>query len=446
MKNASRQNGRMQGFFLLEVIIALVVASIFFGGVQFLFRRGTVDQQARQTAEFHNAVKSAAELHIRNVYATVIAGSTGSSPFALSVPMLQAAGYLQGYATTNRYGQTPCVLILQPVPNQVFPVLVLEGGSDLTDEEQTKIAGYMKNGARLNVTGGILRARANTGIANIPMNNFITRNCSGTAASGNRVASLMNFDLNTAASPVLYNTTITGNTNANTMFTNLNMAGNNITNIGNANAATVNATTVNAVTGNFVNLNVTGNVNSDCLVARSDPNFFVCPAANSNVNTVVANGVSSSVFTGRTDPTYNVIPDLNSNMNTVVANTVTADRFVDKNNGAFFVDPAADSTIRDAFVTDRSSTDKLSYFMPNFVEREVSLPLRDGQSIGAVSCLGTGITSIYLIPQNIVIPPNLIIRPSATLAGSNWVVNIRDGVNAPIANSTYFAKLGCYYA
>jgi hypothetical protein len=276
----------------------------------------------------------------------------------------------------------------------------------------------------------VLTAKGTAGIYNIPLTNYANRNCSGTPVSAGRVAAAFVFDVNTIAAPFLYTTVVTGNPNANTMFTNLNMNNNNVNNVNTVNAATVNATTLNA----------------DCFVAKSNPAYYVCPASNSVINTATGDTIAVNKLFGRTNASYYVTPDLTSNVNALIAETLTARIFYDKDNTSFFVDPAANSNIRDAFVTNRRSDVRLSNFLANFVDSAFSIPLSDGGTVAAATCLDGGQSSIYLIPQDIHVPADLIIRPRATLIGPNWVITVRDGSNNPVPNTTYFAKLGCYFA
>lgn len=425
----TRNLGHRFGFALIELLVALTVigAVVYYGARQITEAQATLIDKS--VADYHNSVMQYGQRWIRDNYATALAGATTTAPYVLNVATLNAA-YTANLATGNRYGHTACILILQPSTGVLQPVFVTEGGNDLTGAQQLRIALRMNNGATIESISGVLRARGIGQAFDVPLTNFVTRNCSGTAATINRVAANMAFDTNTNRASFLYNTTITGNPTANTMLTNLNMGGNNITNVNNIAATTA---------------TIAGNITGDCFVDRNDPTFRVCPRTQSNINNIDANNVRAARYSGKTDPSFFVVPDGASNMNNVTASTVTTSVLYDSDNVAFFIDPAANSNVRDMFLTNRRADVPVSNMLPKFVDNEQSAVVSDGASIAVTACQNGGQPYIYLIQQDPVIPANLIIRPRATLSGSNWLISIKDGAGATNA-STYFGKLGCYYA
>jgi prepilin-type N-terminal cleavage/methylation domain-containing protein len=425
----TRNLGHRFGFALIELLVALTVigAVVYYGARQITEAQATLIDKS--VADYHNSVMQYGQRWIRDNYATALAGATTTDPYVLNVATLNAA-YTANLATGNRYGHTPCILMLQPSTGVLQPVFVTEGGNDLTGGQQQRIALRMNNGGTIETISGVLRARGIGQSFDVPLTNFVSRNCSGTAASINRVAANMAYDTNTNRASFLYNTPITGNTSANTMLTNLNMGGNNITNVNNIAAATA---------------TIGGNITGDCFVDRNDPTFRVCPRTSSNISNIDANNVRAARYSGKTDASFSVVPDGASNMNNVTATTVTTSVIYDSDNVNFFIDPAANSNVRDIFLTNRRSDVPLSNMIGKFVDNEQSAVVSDGASIPAAACQNGGQTYIYLIQQDLVIPANLIIRPRATLSGSSWLISIKDGAGASNA-STYFGKLGCYIA
>jgi hypothetical protein len=424
-----------RGSFLLEALVALaLIGLISYSGLGKV-REYYATQVDKTVADYHNSVIILANRWVRDNYATAIAGATSTTPYVLSVTALNTA-YGTSLATANRYAQTPCVLILQPSAGVLQPLFVTEGGTDLSLNQAQRIAQRMINGGTIQTVGAALTAVGMGQHYSVPMANYVTRNCSGTAATINRTAANVAYDTNTNRASFLYNTVITGNPNANTMFVDLNMNNHNINNVNTLNATTINATTINT----------TGNISAACFYDVNNILYFLCPSGQSNLNNVDMNNVRAAKYSGKTDPSYFVVPDTASNMNTVQANTFTGSIFYDKDNTTYYVDPASNSNIRNAFVTDRRSDVRLSNLLPNFVECGTSVPLSDGQTVSACTCLDGGQPSIYLVPKNIQIPANLIINASASLSGSTWTVSIKDGANAPVPNTTYFAKLGCYFS
>ena len=418
-----RKYQQYPGFALIELLVAVTVVGtiISYGSRQLTEAQATLIDKT--VADYHNSVMSYGQRWIRDNYATALTAATANTPYVLDVANLNAA-YSANLATKNRYGQTACILILQPSLGVLQPVFITEGGNDMTGAQQQRVALRMNNGGTIENIGGVLRARG-IGLAfDVDLTNFASKNCSGASASINRVAANMAYDTNTNRASFLYNSTVTGNTNANTMLTNLNMGGNNITNVNNIDAVSI---------------------TSECFVDRNDPTFRVCPRTASKINNLNANDISAARYSGKTNAAFYVIPDTTSNMNNVNATTITTSVMYDADNTDFFLDPGANSKIRDMFLTNRRSDVPVSNMLSKFVDNEQSSIVTDGATIPASACANGGQPYIYLIQQDPVIPADLIIKPRATLSGANWVISIKDGGGTSNA-STYFGKMGCYYA
>jgi type II secretory pathway pseudopilin PulG len=443
-QNLQQQNvpRKQRGFLLTELLIGSVLIGTALVGLGVVATTVVDRQQEAAASAYSKRVADAARAYIRTNAPAIVAGSTATTPFVLNVATLKSANELEeGWAPTNTFGQTPCVLILQPSAGKLTPVLVYEGGLTLPEARLRRVAqaGTAEGGFLDPNTATPLTARGGWGTYNIDMTNYVSRNCSGSAATAGRPVQALLFDPSQQQAPFLYANAVPGNTTANTMYTTLNLNNNNISNVATLTAQTVNATTVNAGT-----VTATGNIESDCLVARSNPAFFVCPASNSNINTATANTVAANQYFGRTNAAYSVIPDGLSNMNQVVAENVTARTLIDKDNNSFVVDPAGTSVIADSYVTNRSTTARLSTFMAKFIQESLSTLSVDGDLLAKEVCADAGQPYIFTIPKDIKIGPDYIARYFAVDAGANWQVRIRDGSNNPITGASAIVNAGCY--
>ncbi len=437
-----------QGFTLLEALMGafILAATIAFAapfGQRYLDDR--VDQAA---ASYHKTILDVSKRYMKDNFAAIIAGSSASSPFVLNVTTLKAGNYLpSSWGPVNAYNQTPCVLILQPAPNRLQAVAVTEGGRTMERMRLVRAANL------LGAEGGLidpdiaapLTAKGSFGSFTIDLTNYVTKSCSGTAATAGHLAAAMLFDGSQVLADFLYRNEVPGYPQANTMNTAINMNGNNINAVNTVNASTVNATTGNittvtsAITNtgilNTTTVNASGNVNANCFVDRNDANFYVCPSASSVINTLYG-----SVYYSRENPSYYVQPHLNSRLNEISTRVL-----YDLDNMAFKVDPSGDSVIRNAYVTDRTNTARLAALLPNFVDTAVSSPQINGAMVTKPACLDSGQPYIYLIPQSDKVPATQIINRDVTDFGATWRVNIVDGVGGGIPSATVFAKTGCYY-
>jgi type II secretory pathway pseudopilin PulG len=436
------QKFRQRGFLLVDFLVGTVLIGVSLTALAPIALNVIDQRQESAAAAYQKRVADSARQWIKSNSPTILAGATAATPFVLNVSTLKSTGDLEvGWSTTNTFGQTPCVLILQPTPGKLQPMLLFEGGVAIKEARLRRIAqaGTAEGGFVDPNTPTPLTARGGFGTFNVDLTNYTSRNCSGvTTGPGRPVAALL-FDPGQQQAPFLYANPVPGNVNANTMNTNLNMGGNNINNVNQVNATTVNATTVNTGT-----LNATGNINSECLVSPSNPAFFTCPAGTSNHNITIGNTFAANQYFGRTNNAYSVVPDLTSNMNQVVAENVTARRFFDKDNAAFYVDPASTSIIANSYVTDRSITARLSSMLPKFVQEALSPVAVDGDLVPKEICADGGQPYVFTIPKDIVLGPDYTAKFSASDAGANWRVNIKDSGNNAVAGSTSFVNGGCY--
>ena len=88
-----------------------------------------------------NTVQKAVNRFIADQQSTISAGSSATSGYTLTVPMLISAGYLPaGYSPVNAYTAAYRTLIFQPAAGKFHTMTFLTGGSTLSMSEARKLA------------------------------------------------------------------------------------------------------------------------------------------------------------------------------------------------------------------------------------------------------------------------------------------------------------------
>lgn len=201
-----------------------------------------LQQQANQTATMvttaqqEKQILDAAGPFVQQNLATIQAAATATSPYSISIAQLAAAnigpnGLPAGFSATNPYGQTWQVQVLQPTPGNLQVLVVgvnTSAQTKLTDMQAAAIASYVgqaggfvpQNDSGIYPTGAIYGNAAgwrisSTGFANI---------------SGGQPAALLAINNGQQQNLALYRVAVPGQSQLNTMSTNLNMGGNIIQN------------------------------------------------------------------------------------------------------------------------------------------------------------------------------------------------------------------------
>ena len=247
-----------------------------------------------------NTVQKAVNRYIADQQATIAAGSSASSGYTLTVPMLITAGYLPvGYSSTNAYTATYRTLIFQPTANKFHTMTFLTGGSTLSLSDARRLAnhigpagGYIENGLAKGALGSWQENLSAFGGYN----------------PGDGSVVIAGFYSNGAlVNDYLYRHSVAGHPELNTMGTTLNMGSNDI-----SSAKTVGAQTLNASADvNTARLTATQSIQSNGTInaggsITSSSNI----AAGGNITTsssMVANGniTSNSSITAAGNVTAN---------------------------------------------------------------------------------------------------------------------------------------------
>jgi hypothetical protein len=228
------------GITMFEMIAAVAVLSAVVLGAYSLTSQGVTDTRLSTTSMHLKAVGDAADKYIRANRTAVAANASPTQLAKITVADLVAANYLPaGFTRTNPYGQEVCVLVLEPVADNLRVLVVAENVATSQPIEDANLA---QVAAAIGGPGGGIYATPPPGIpansivgtmagwnflkSEFEVNNHIGTNCAGTAGQvaltdGTPVMFLLFSSITTAATtaPVLYRDIVPGNPAFNTMDT-----------------------------------------------------------------------------------------------------------------------------------------------------------------------------------------------------------------------------------
>lgn len=223
----------MRGFTLIEVLAALAIGAMMMLGLSELINNSLDDVKAQQTAAHQAQVTSAAAQYIKDKYTDLVASATATNPAKITVEMLRDAKYLSSnFELKNAYGQTPCVLVLEPDTNKLDALVVTEGGNEIPAKSISYVAANAGQGGGYitSTDGGItvpiiaVGAYGSSKVSNAKLTLYRSLNCSGTAASEGRLASMLFYGgPGSLTTDFLYRNTVPGHPELNTMATPLHL-------------------------------------------------------------------------------------------------------------------------------------------------------------------------------------------------------------------------------
>jgi len=194
------------------------------------------------TARQMHQVTKAAQDYITAYATNIEASSTATTPATITIPMLESTGFLpSGFQSTNPYGQTWEVQVLQPNPGQLQALVLSIGGQTILPADAPRI------GAEAGSRGGTVTA---SGTAQGSYAGWQVSLANYTDPGVGHLAGLLYFNNGSLENDYLYRVQVPGQPQLNTMSTDLNMGNNNLNN-----AATVNA-----------NGNITSGPSGSCVV------------------------------------------------------------------------------------------------------------------------------------------------------------------------------------
>lgn len=217
-----------RGFTLLEIIAALAIGSIAIVGLGGLINTYMDDARGEQTGLYQDRVTAAVKGWISdptwNAY--IKANASATVPVKVTVSNLISTKFLQvGTATVNPYGQTPCALIYyDSSAGKINALITTEGGTAIPEKQLGFVAANSGPGAGYISTLTPAKAKGAFGSWEVSLADYTdstaAKTCSGTAATGGRLASALFADASgTLISDYLYRNPVPGRPDLNTMNT-----------------------------------------------------------------------------------------------------------------------------------------------------------------------------------------------------------------------------------
>lgn len=218
-----------QGLTLIEVIIALAILGAAAMGASRLVDNYSSNMRANVAAGQLEAFGDAVNSYVEDNYAAVEGVATASTPALITVPILQATGYLSsGFFAQNGFGQTMCALVLQPTSGHLQGLVVTQGGQAINDLDLGQIAGLIGGGGGGVYSTSPTELTGTMGGWKMPIGNYANpdsagEQCSGASGSvsittGHPVEALW-FAKGDETAGVLYRDSIPGQSQRNTMNT-----------------------------------------------------------------------------------------------------------------------------------------------------------------------------------------------------------------------------------
>lgn len=177
------------GFTLVELIVSLGLVAIALTGLTVVLNDLNTAQRNALTGHQMKLIGEAGRAYIRDNLGTIASTASATTPYLIPVSTLVSSSYaLTGSSSTNAYGQSMCILVLQPTTGNYEAMLVSEGGTAVSDMDIGEIASVM-NGEG----GGIISTATSyfTGVGTgwkFSIGSFANvnnkgQNCSGSAGS-----------------------------------------------------------------------------------------------------------------------------------------------------------------------------------------------------------------------------------------------------------------------
>ena len=215
----------------MSSILSILFAALFtlsgIGGLIAWQKQGASTQRAAATATQLQAITAAAQLYVQANAATLQGLATATAATTVSIPVLQAGGYLSpNIGATNPYGQTWTVQVLQPTAGTLQALVISTGGLAIPNTFTPTIA------AMTGASGGFIPAAGQYG-AGTPLNTAIgayngwTLPMTGYGNPGaGHVVSLASYSGGALSNSYLNRVAVPGQPALTTMQTALNMGGN----------------------------------------------------------------------------------------------------------------------------------------------------------------------------------------------------------------------------
>ena len=346
---------RQQGMSLVEALAALAIASALLAGVARMIDDSMEELKEQQAALQQAQVVTAAGKYIAANYADLVTSTNGGVVTAVTVAQLQAAGFLSaGFAATNPYRQSACVLVRQPTAGKLDALVAGYGGTAIPDRSIASVAmlagqggGYIST-AQPGTARGVSWSLATTAYQGVACAGTTVLNGVAAHDGGHLVSSLFYDGPGQLSTDFLYRDTVPGRPQLNQMNTALGFAGAAIVTPGTAcgSAAAIGidgasrtlvtcgadglwqaASTWKAPVAKFEDLPPTGNVTGDVRMVTALSRGFTYDGSAWKPLALDKDGNLQVPGTVQAD-------QVNATTAVVSAGTITADQAIVSNNGA----------------------------------------------------------------------------------------------------------------
>ncbi|KAF3458131.1 shufflon system plasmid conjugative transfer pilus tip adhesin PilV [Ralstonia solanacearum] len=226
---------------LLGYIVALVLSMLSLAGFTTWAKIGVTNVQTAAVASQMLVFNKAAQQYVQDNAATLVAQATATTPVSVTTATLinSTPPYLPvGFSSTNAFGQTWLLQVLQPSANTLQSLVTTQGGRTVTDAKQ-----LVQIAAQTGAQGGFVPYAGQLGDATMTPTNaygafggWRVSLANYTNPGSGHLASLLAFGGAQVNNNYLYRVQVPGHPELNQMQTALDMTGNDINNIGNANA------------------------------------------------------------------------------------------------------------------------------------------------------------------------------------------------------------------
>lgn len=231
------------GIALLEILGALAIGSIILIGLSSMMDESLDDIKGQQASYYQSQLFNAAGKYI-NANVSSLQASTANPATVVPVGLAQlTAGHFlpAGFASTNVYGQTPCILVRQPDPlnhpAQFDALIVTTGGDKIPERDIAVIAmnagqggGYLAMADPTTAKGGSW-SLSTSAYRSVGCNGAAA--LTGAAADGGHLASSLFYDgPGQLSSDFLYRSAVSGRPELNRMNTPMRLASAALVNVG----------------------------------------------------------------------------------------------------------------------------------------------------------------------------------------------------------------------
>ena len=346
---------RQGGMSLVEALAALAIASALLAGLARMIDDSMEELKEQQAALQQAQVVTAAAKYIAANYADLVASTGGGAVTAITVAQVKAAGFLSaGFATSNPYQQSACILVRQSAAGKLDALVAGYGGTAIPDRSIAAVAmlagqggGYIST-AQPGTARGASWSLATTAYQGVACAGTTVLNGNAAHDGGHLVSSLFYDGPGQLSTDFLYRDTVAGRPQLNQMNTALGFAGAGVVTPGTAcgSAAAIGidgasrtlvtcgadglwqaASTWKAPVPTFDDLPTTGSVTGDVRMVTALSRGFTYDGSAWKPLALDKNGnlqVPGTVYADQVDATGAI----------VTAGSITADQTISSTNGA----------------------------------------------------------------------------------------------------------------